>query len=169
MKESTQQTASFMVRFSQKIYEDDQGNAQVQWKGKISHIQGGDQLNFSEFTNAIEFIQKKLSELTKLATKDKSPEEQEGILTRSLDLWKKISATGAKMAIETIKDPRKGVAQIQEQISQVGEDIGQRIEIDEWRGATKSDVKNVIDVLTKVSSEIDGLHKKIDSLSQKEQ
>ena len=86
-----------------------------------------------------------------------------------MDLWKKISATGAKMAIETIKDPRKGVAQIQEQISQVGEDIGQRIEIDEWRGATKSDVKNVIDVLTKVSSEIDGLHKKIDSLSQKEQ
>ncbi len=167
MAQHNDQTASFMVRFSQKIYEDGQGDAQVQWRGKISHVQGGESENFSEFSKAIEFIQAKLSELTKQATTDKTPEEQEGILTRSFDIWKKLSTTGAKMAIETIKDPRKGVAQIQEQISQVGEDIGQRLEINEWRGASKSDFNNIKETLEKVTSELASLHAKMDKLAKK--
>lgn len=166
MATSNDQTASFMVRFTQKIYEDDKGTPQVQWRGKISHVQGGTQENFVEFTDAIKFIKTRLSELTKKATRDKSPEEQEGILTRSLDIWKKISTTSAKMAIETIKDPRKGVAHIQEQISQVGEDLGQRLEIDEWRGASKSDFRSIMDSLDKVTSELAALNKKVDRLSK---
>lgn len=167
MAKNNDQTASFMVRFSQKIYEDDKGDAQVQWRGKISHVQGGDKENFVEFSDAIQFIQTKLSELTKQATVDKTPEEQEGILTRSLDIWKKLSTTGAKMAIETIKDPRKGVAQIQEQISQVGEDIGQRLEIDEWLGAKKSDYNDLRDTLQQVTTQLASLHDKVDKLSKK--
>lgn len=165
MKSNSDQTASFMVRLSQKIFEDEKGIPQVQWRGRISHVQGGDQKTFIEFTEAIDFIQDKLSAITKKATSDKTPEEQEGILSRSLDMWKKISSTSAKMAIETIKDPRKGVAQIQEQISQVGEDLGNRLEIDEWRGASKSDLKNLSQEMKRLSGEISLLHKKIDSLS----
>ena len=161
------QTASFMVRFTQKIYEDNEGKSQVQWRGKISHVQGGDHENFVEFGDAVTFIQNKLSELTKRATKDKSPEEQEGILTRSFDMWKKISTTGAKMALETIKDPRKGVAQIQEQMAQVGEDITQRLEINEWRGASKADFKYIVNKLEKVTEELSTLHQKIDELKEK--
>ena len=164
MARKNDQTASFMVRFTQKIYEDDHGTSQVQWRGKISHVQGGTQKNFTEFTDALDFIQSKLSVLTKNATMDKTPEEQEGILARSLDVWKKISTTGAKMAFETIKDPRKGVAQIQEQISQVGEDIGSRLEIDEWRGASKSDFKSIMESLEKVTSNLKALHEKVDRL-----
>lgn len=156
-----------MVRFSQKIYEDSKGAPQVQWRGKISHVQGGDNQNFTEFTDAIDFIQERLSDLTKQATSNKTPEEQEGILSRSFDIWKKLSTTGAKMAMETIKDPRKGVAQLQEQISQVGEDIGQRLEIDEWRGASKSDFNHVMEALNKVTADLTTLHKKVDKLSKK--
>ena len=155
-----------MVRFTQKIYEDAKGMPQVQWRGKISHVQRGDQENFVEFTDAINFIKSRLSDLTKKATEDKSPEEQESILSRSLDIWKKISTSSAKMAIETIRDPRKGVAQIQEQISQVGEDIGHRLEIDEWRGATKSDFKSIMETLNKVTTELAVLNKKVDKLSK---
>ena len=165
MAKSADQTASFMVRFTQKIFEDSDGKSQVQWRGKISHVQDGDQENFVEFSDAVDFIQRKLAVLTKNATKDRSPEEQEGILTKSFDIWKKISTTGAKMAIETIKDPRKGVAQLQEQISQVGEDISQRIEIDEWRGATKSDFRNVMDALNEMRTEISRLHEKMDQMN----
>ncbi len=166
MAQNNNQTASFMLRFTQKIFEDEKGTPQVQWRGKISHIQGGEQENFVEVTDAIKFIKVKLSELTKKATKDKTPEEQEGILVRSLDIWKKISSTGAKMAFETIKDPRKGVAHIQEQISQVGEDIGQRLEIDEWRGATKSDFKSIMETLENVTTQLHTLNKKVDQLSK---
>ena len=167
MSNKSDQTASFMVRFSQKLYQDEAGNDQVQWRGRISHVQGGDHQNFVEFTEAITFIQAKLSALTMKATEDKSPQEQEGILTKSFDIWKKISTSGAKMAIETIKDPLKGVAQLQEQISQVGEDIGQRLEIDEWRGASKSDFRAIMTTLQLVTTELTELNKKVDNLSKK--
>ena len=71
------------------------------------------------------------------------------------------------MAIETIKDPRKGVAQIQEQISQVGEDIGQRLEIDDWRGVKKSDYNDLKDALQQVTTQLASLHDKVDKLNKK--
>lgn len=171
MAQKNDQTASFMMRFTQKIYEDSDGAAQVQWKGKISHVQGGDYQNFVEASDAIDFIKEKLSTLTQKAAAGKSKAEQESILARSFDIWKKLSSTGAKMAMETIKDPLKGVSQfqeqIQEQMAQVSEDIGSRIEIDEWRGASKSDFKNIMESLDKVTSELSDLHKKVDLLSKK--
>lgn len=170
MASRNDQTASFMLRFTQNIFKDESGSDQVQWRGKISHVQGGEQQSFSEVTEAIDFIQTKLTDLTKKATKGKTKEEQEGILSKSFDIWKKLSATGAKMAINTMKDPIKGVAQIQEQIqgqfSQVSEDISNRLEIDEWRGASKSDVKTVIESLNAVTTQLAELHKKVDHLSQ---
>jgi len=167
MAKRNDQTASFMVRFNQKIYQDTEGLDQVQWRGKISHVQGGDQSNFSEFSEAISFIQDKLSGLTKQATEDRTPEEQEGILTKSLDIWKKLSTTGAKMAMETIKDPRKGVAQIQEQISQVGGELGSKIEIDNIRSASKSDLQSVLKRLEEVSADLRSLHSKVDAITDK--
>ncbi len=167
MAQRNDQTASFMVRFNQKIYQDTEGLDQVQWRGKISHVQGGDHSNFSEFSEAISFIQDKLSGLTKQATEDRTPEEQEGILTKSFDIWKKLSTTGAKMAMETIKDPRKGVAQIQEQISQVGEELGSKIEIDSIRSASKSDLQTVLKRLEEVSADLRSLHSKVDAISDK--
>ena len=167
MTKRNDQTASFMVRFNQKIYQDTEGLDQVQWRGKISHVQGGDQSNFSEFSEVISFIQDKLSGLTKQATEDRTPEEQEGILTKSLDMWKKLSTTGAKMAIETIKDPRRGVAQIQEQISQVGEELGSKIEIDNIRSASKADLQTVLKRLEEVSADLRSLHSKVDAINDK--
>jgi len=40
MPTNNKQTASFMVRFNQSIYEDN-GEAEVQWRGKVSHVQDG--------------------------------------------------------------------------------------------------------------------------------
>jgi len=58
------QTASFLLRFTQKIFEDEKGESNVQWRGKVSHVQGNDIKNFSELTDAMDFIQEKLSQLT---------------------------------------------------------------------------------------------------------
>ena len=82
-------------------------------------------------------------------------------------MWKKLSTTGAKMAIETIKDPRKGVAQIQEQISQVGEELGSKIEIDNIRSASKADLQTVLSKLAEVSADLKSLHSKVDAITDK--
>ena len=85
------QTSSFLLRFTQKIFEDDKGEADVQWRGKITHVQGNDQKNFSELKDAIAFIQEKLSTLTLSSIEtDATTEEKEGLLEKSMDIWKKL-------------------------------------------------------------------------------
>ena len=169
MSKKTEETASFMVRFTQKIYEDN-GEANVQWRGKISHVQGGDQKSFADFDKAMVFMQEKLAELTREATQDKSPEEQDGILNKSFDIWKKMTKVGPKMIIDTIKDPKKQVAhlqdQIQDQISQVSDEISAKVEINQWRAASKSDFNKLMDTIGALSKEVQALNKKVDKLSK---
>jgi len=156
MANKTDQTASFMLRFTQSIFEEN-GESEVQWRGRVSHVQDGDQLNFSNFNEAVAFMQGKLTELTQQATEDKSPEEREGILSKSFNVWKKVAQTGPKMLMETIKDPKKQVSQIQEQISYIGDELSNKVGIDDWR----------LQSLETLSDDVKQLNKKVDKLSKK--
>jgi len=170
MAKKTGQTASFMVRFNQNIFDDDQGESNVQWRGQISHVQDGDKVNFSEIKEALSFMQEKLAALTIDATEDKTPEEQEGILTRSFDMWKKMTASYPKLVMDAIKDPKAQISQIQgqiqDQISTVGGGISQKIENSPWRTATKSDFDNLAEKMDLMSKEIVKLNKKVTKLSK---
>lgn len=165
MSQKIAETASFVLRFTQKIFEDENGESQVQWRGNIRHVQGGEEKRFSEFDEVVEFIQAKLADLTIQAMKDKSPEEQKGILSKSFDLWKRMTAAYPKIVMETIKDPKKQVSQIKEQITQVGESIGQKLEIDSWRASTKSDFKQIMHTLDQLSEDLATLNKKVEEIS----
>lgn len=162
-----EETASFMLRFNQKIFNSESGDPQVQWRGHIRHVQGGDEQRFSKFEEVVNFIQGKLADLTIQAMEDKSPEEQKGILSKSFDLWKKMALEGPKMVIETIKDPKKQVAQFQDQMNQVKDEISQKLEIDSWLRASKADYKQVMLKLDALSSDIAELNSKIEKLSKK--
>ena len=73
------ETASFMLRFTQKIFQNEDGESQVQWRGNIRHVQGGDEKRFSEFDDAVTFIQGKLAEMTIcLLYTSPSPRDQRG-------------------------------------------------------------------------------------------
>lgn len=171
MATKKEETASFMLRFTQKIFENESGESQVQWRGNIRHVQGGDEKRFSEFEDVVTFIQSKLQDLTIQAMEDKSPEEQKGILAKSFDLWKRMATEAPKIVLDTIKDPKKQVAQIQDQIqdqfSQVKDEIGQKLDLDSWLSSSKSDSKVIIDKLEALSKEIAAINKKVDKISKK--
>ena len=167
MANKTDQTASFVLRFTQNIFESEEGQSDVQWRGKVTHVQGDDQLHFSELQDALEFIQKKLSNLTLDTVKDRSTEEKEGILSKSLDFWKKTAREYPKLVMNAIKDPKAQVAQIQEQISQVGDELSSKIEFEKWQVATKSDLNKIVEMMEKLSSRMDDLSNKIDSGQKK--
>ncbi len=159
------QTASFMVRFTQKIF-DENGESKVQWRGNVSHVQGGEDINFTDFNDAVGFIQQHLANLTMEATNDRSTEEQENILTKSFSLFKSVAATGPKIIKETLKDPRKQVATLQEQLSDYGEELLEKVPLDQWRNASKSDLKAMQDTLEKLTQSVTHLSKKVDDLHQ---
>lgn len=175
MAAKKEETASFVLRFTQKIYNSESGEPQVQWRGNVRHVQGDDEIRFSEFEDVSKFIQGKLADLTIHQMEDKTPEEQKGILSKSFDLWKKMAVDAPKLVMDTIKDPKKQVAQIQDQINQMGEAvthkieerIGQKLEIDEWRAASKNDYAAIMEKMEEMSKAMVALGKKVDKLSKK--
>ena len=170
MIKKQEQTASFMVRFNQRIFEEN-GESKVQWRGKISHVQDGEEQRFSDFNDALTFMQSKLSELTEEATKHQSSEEQESIIHKSLSMWKTIKDVGPKVIRDTLKDPKKQFThlqdEIQEKISTIGEEISEKVQIDQWRSASRSDFNTIQNQIETLSSEIKKLSTKIDSIKNK--
>ncbi len=170
------ETASFVLRFTQKIFQNDEGESQVQWRGNIQHVQGGDEKRFSKFEEVVKFIQDKLTDLTIVAMEDKSPEEQKGILAKSFDLWKRMAVATPKMVMETLKDPKAGVEQIQEQVNQtVQEQVREvedlfhsKLDPDNWRPASKSDLKDLTETLSQLSNAVAALNEKVEHLSRSE-
>ena len=146
MTKKQEQTASFMVRFNQQIFEEN-GESKLQWRGKISHIQDGEEQRFSDFKDALTFMQKKLGELTEEATKHQTIEVQENIIQKSLSMWKTIKDVGPKVLRDTFKDPKKQFThlqdEIQDKISSIGEDISEKVQIDQWRNASRSDFNKI--------------------------
>lgn len=179
MSTKKEETASFVLRLSQKIFDSDTGHPEVQWRGNIRHVQSGDEVKFSTFDAAEDFVKNKLSDLTQLAIVDKPEEEQKGIISKSFDFWKKVATATPKIVIDSIKDPKKQAAhlqeQIQEQFTQIGDSIGQKIEetighkidIGEWLSNSHSENKKILSVLESMSSKIDMLEKKIEKISTK--
>jgi len=165
MTKKADQTASFMVRFNQIIFEED-GEPKVQWRGKVSHVQGGEDQSFSDFNDAVKFIQSKLADLTIEATKDETPEQQESLLKKSFSLWKTMAKEGPKVFMETIKDPRKSVAHLQDQISDFGEDLMEKVPIDQWRNASRSDFNSIKESISALADEMKKLNVKVDAMSK---
>ncbi len=163
------ETASFVLRFTQKIFQNEQQESEVQWRGNIRHVQGGQEKRFSEFNEVVNFIQEKLADLTIQAMGEKTPEEQKGILATSFELWKRMSTTYPKMVLDTIKDPKAGVEQIQDEVNQqlkgVKDTISARLDPDAWKPATKSDLQEMMKMMEKLSKEVSALNKKVDKLS----
>lgn len=172
------ETASFVLRFTQKIFQNDEGEPQVQWRGNIQHVQSGDEKRFSKFEEVVKFIQDKLAELTISAMEDKTPEEQKGILAKSFDLWKRMAVATPKMVMETLKDPKAGVehiqeiqeqvtAAVQEQANEIGDLIDSKLNPDNWKPATKSDVKKLTETLSQLAKTVAALNEKVEQSSNK--
>ena len=169
MTKNKDQNASFMVRFNQQIFEEN-GDSKVQWRGKITHVQDGDEKRFTDFNDALTFMQNKLAELTEEATKHEPQEKQESIIDKSLSMWKTIKDVGPQIIKDTIKDPKKQLSnlqdEIQDKISTFGEEISEKVQIDEWRNASRSDFNKIQNQIESLSTQIQKLAIKIDTIKK---
>jgi len=116
-------------------------------------------------------MQEKLEDVTAASVVDKPEKEQDGILMKSFDLLKKIKDNAPKIVMQTIKDPMGQVEnikdQIEEQIKDVGDEISQKIEIDNLRLVSRNDYKEMVSLMQKMSAQIEALSKKVDTLENK--
>ena len=175
MASKKNETVSFVLRFTQKIYETESGEHSIQWRGNIKHVQGEDESKFVEFEDAVSFMQQKLADLTIEGIENKSPKEQKGILAKNFELWKKMTLDSPKLVLDVLKDPKKQLSQVQAQVTQMGDSItqrieerlGQRLDIDEWRASSKSDHKMLVDKIDTLTEQLESLSKTVKKLSSK--
>ncbi len=165
---NSDQTASFLLRFTQKIFEDEKGESNVQWRGKVSHVQGNDVKNFSELKDAMQFIQEKLSALTLSSIEaDDSIEDKEGLLNKSLDIWKRLAKNYPKMVVDVIKDPKAQVSQIQEQLTSKAEEISSKLDLNALKPPSKSDINILSEQISSLTKLVHSLEDKIGALTAK--
>ncbi|MDX2302701.1 MAG: hypothetical protein NW226_07865 [Microscillaceae bacterium] len=151
------ETASFMLRFTQKVWHDEQGENQVQWRGTIRHVQSGEEHRFVDFSEALSFIQESLSKLTLDLAEDKSPQEKDDILSKSYHFWKDF----AMGYIDTLSNPLEQLNKFRKQIDQ---EVGQSLNPDTWKPSTKADAHNILLQLSQIQEQIQGLTNQMKSL-----
>lgn len=179
MANNKEETASFVLRLSQKIYNSENGEPQIQWRGSIRHVQTGEEKRFADFEKATAFMQAHLSDMTLKAIEDKPEEEQKGIISMSFDFWKKVATNAPQIVIDSIKDPKKQAAQIQGQLQEqflhlqesigqkIEEKIGSRVEIDQWLSSPKDELREIMDTLTTLTDKVEKLSQQVEKLNKK--
>ena len=82
-------------------------------------------------------------------------------------MWKRMAVDYPKKVLETIVDPKSQVENIQQQVNQMGENLGWRLDIDDWRQASKADYKKMTQTMEQIIQSLNALNQKVDKLADK--
>ena len=62
MTDTQRDVASFLIRFTQDLWRSPTGDPQIAWRGHIRHVQGETEETFTDFAEALKFIQDHLAQ-----------------------------------------------------------------------------------------------------------
>lgn len=94
--------ASFVLRFAQEIWRDDQGAPRVRWRGRIHHVQGDEDARFTDFADAVAFIQERLAQLTMDAAAEAPAGDRELVVADGFRLWERFAESYAGMMEDAV-------------------------------------------------------------------
>jgi hypothetical protein len=100
MTKTQRDVASFLVRFTQDLWQDEEGEPRVEWRGHVRHVQGDDEIRFTDFAEAMAFMQRNMKELTRgtlEALASSEDDEQPSALRDGLGLWEQAATSYAAM------------------------------------------------------------------------
>jgi hypothetical protein len=112
--------ASFVLRFAQDVWREAGGEPRVRWRGHIRHVQSDAEARFTDFADAVAFIQGALAKLTMDSVAGDSAENQAQAMTDSLRLWERFTADYAGLVARSMEQTLR---QTQDYQRQVGENL----------------------------------------------
>lgn len=122
--EAGRDIASFVLRFTQDVYTDEAGESRVRWRGHVRHVQSDAEARFTEFADAVAFMQQRLARLTMDAVADRSPADQRQAMADSLQLWERMTSGYATAMLDAFS---RTLAQSEAVRQQVGEQLGRSL------------------------------------------
>lgn len=153
--------ASFVLRFTQEVWRDAQGEPHVQWRGHIRHVQGDEEDRFTDFAEAVTFIQRYLAQLTLEALSGGQNISQEKVLGESFKVLEQFTSSYADMMLGAIEQTVKQSQTFKEQIDHATERA-----LKAWQISVPSDQKQLVEVLTSLQAQLQTLTEKVERLEK---
>jgi hypothetical protein len=95
--------ASFMMRFTQDLWQDPQGHPRIEWRGQIQRIQDGEMLRFTDLAEAVSFLKDSLLTLTLNCCPKDDQHYQEKAMQESFRLWERFAQNYSSMIVEALQ------------------------------------------------------------------
>jgi hypothetical protein len=161
MTRGSNNIASFVLRFTQELWQDAQGEPHVQWRGHIRHVQGNEEGRFTDFAEAVAFIQRFLTQLTVETISQGQSFNQDKVLRESFKIWEQFASSYTGMMFEAMQRTVKQSQSFKEQIDHAADRT-----LKAWRLPTNSDQAEIIEILNTLHTQIQTLTAKVESLEQ---
>ncbi len=114
---SQREVASFVLRFTQDLWQDPQGEPRVEWRGHVRHVQDGGELRFVDLADAMNFIQEALLKLTLDCVPQGDEMYQKKAMQESFKLWEKFANSYTNILAEAMQQSVKQSETLQKQMS----------------------------------------------------
>lgn len=168
--------ASFVLRFTQEMWQDDQGDPRVEWRGHIRHVQGDEEFHFTELNEALQFIQKALMQLTMdTVPKDNKP-FQEKAMRESFKLWETFAQSYADMMVQAMERTVKQSEAVSRQLTETVEQawrpwwlmgLAPSGKAEAQQGLSPEDQQRLMQTLLTMQEQLEILARKVNSLEEK--
>jgi hypothetical protein len=162
MTKTQRDVASFLVRFTQDLWQDDEGEPRVEWRGHIRHVQGEDEVRFTDFAEAMAFMQRNMKELTIEALEALSApehEEQRGVLKDSLGLWEQAATGYADMMFGAMEQTMARSQALQDRM-----DSALRQSLQSWSPGSQSEPETILEALRALMVQVQVLADRVTGL-----
>jgi hypothetical protein len=118
---SQRETASFVLRFTHDLWEDQQGEPHIEWRGQCRRVRDGVEVRFTDLTEAVSFIKESLLKVTRECVPKDDEVFQEKAMQESFKLWEKFAQGYTDMIVESIQRSVKQSELFQKQMGEAME------------------------------------------------
>lgn len=155
----TNNIASFVLRFTQELWEDMCGEPHVRWRGHIRHVQGDEEDRFTDFAEAITFMQRYLTQLTLETLAGGKNMNQEKVFRESFKLWEQFASSYAGMVTKAIEQNVRQSEAFKEQVDEIRDQM-----LRAWQLPGQSHQNELLEVIEKLQTQVKNLSSRVESL-----
>ncbi len=160
--ETQRDVASFLIRFTQDLWRSPQGDPELQWRGVIRHVQGDEELGFTDFAEALKFIQGHLAQVTVNAIPGSSQKDREKALKAGFKLWEQFASSYSNMMFEAMERTIQGSEALKKQMDQAV-----RQTLKSWPTMEKEPDQELASMLQDMAEQVNALTEKVALLEKK--
>ena len=162
MTETRRDTASFLVRFTQDLWQGEQGEPRITWRGHIRHIQSDRETRFTDFSEAVAFMQQQMQALTEgslAALSEHAQASGKSPFEIGFELWQETATRYTDMVFGAMQQTMKQSESMQKQM-----DSAMQESLQTWTPAAQAAANPILNALQALQAQIEKLTARIDNL-----